>query len=70
MTNLINQTLGAETEQMIEIPLTEYHRLANAAEWLSYLEAAGVDDWDGCWIASQLKEKDLEVQNEIEPKID
>ena len=70
MTNLINQTLGAETEQMVTIPLTEYHRLANAAEWLFYLEAAGVDEWDGCWIASQLKEKDLEVQNKIEPKID
>lgn len=70
MTNPAIQTLGAEVEAMITIPLTEYHRLANAAEWLAYLEAAGVDEWDGCWIANQLKEKDLEIQNKIEPKID
>ena len=32
---------------MITITKKEYDQLQKDSEWLSYLEAAGVDNWDG-----------------------
>ncbi len=34
-------------EEMITITKKEYDQLQKDSEWLSYLEAAGVDNWDG-----------------------
>lgn len=34
-------------KEMVTITREEYDQLCRSAEWLSYLEAAGVDNWDG-----------------------
>ena len=34
-------------EEMVTITKAEYDQLCNDSAWLSYLEAAGVDNWDG-----------------------
>jgi hypothetical protein len=36
------------------IPTEEYNQLVNASNWLSSLENAGVDNWDGCSYARTL----------------
>ena len=35
------------SEEMITITKAEYDRLCEDSEWLSYLEGAGVDNWEG-----------------------
>ena len=37
----------AEAMDTIEITRKEYDRLVKDSEWLSCLEAAGVDNWEG-----------------------
>ena len=34
-------------QEMITITRAEYDQLCKEAEWLGYLEAAGVDNWQG-----------------------
>ena len=34
-------------EEMVTITKKEYDRLCEDSEWLGWLEAAGVDNWDG-----------------------
>lgn len=34
--------------QMISIPKTTYDQLIKDQKWLQALEAAGVDNWEGC----------------------
>jgi hypothetical protein len=43
--------------EMITIPKSEYEQLCRDSEWLSYLEAAGVDKWDGYGEAIQLRKE-------------
>ena len=33
---------------MISIPTTTYNQLVQDQKWLQALEAAGVDNWEGC----------------------
>jgi hypothetical protein len=40
--------------ETITIPKEEYDKLVKAANWLSCLEAAGVDNWDGWDIAVEM----------------
>ena len=35
------------TEETVTISLSEYRRLQERDDWLYWLEAAGVDNWDG-----------------------
>lgn len=42
----------------VMISLSEYTRLNKAADWLSYLEAAGVDNWEGYDFARELQRED------------
>ena len=42
---------------MVEITKAEYDRLKEDSEWLGYLNAAGVDNWDGCSYAYEMKEE-------------
>lgn len=38
----------------ISIPQEEYDQLIQDQKWLRALEAAGVDNWEGCDIAREL----------------
>jgi len=42
----LNEQSGDQPE-MVTITTAEYDQLVEDAEWLSYLEAAGVDNWEG-----------------------
>ena len=42
----------------IEIPLKRYMELLEAERWLSFLEAAGVDNWEGYDIACEERAKE------------
>ncbi|KKN98885.1 hypothetical protein LCGC14_0141260 [marine sediment metagenome] len=39
--------------EMISIPITTYNQLIKDREWLEALEAAGVDNWEGCDVARE-----------------
>jgi hypothetical protein len=41
--------------EMVTIPKSEYDQLCKDAEWLGWLEAAGVDNWDGIEEAMQMR---------------
>ncbi len=41
---------------MISIPTTTYDQLVKDQKWLQALEAAGVDNWEGCSEAHELLE--------------
>ena len=41
-------------EEMITITKDEYDELVEAASWLSALEDAGVDNWEGIEFAQEL----------------
>lgn len=47
-------------EEMITITKSEYDQLCKDSEWLSYLEAAGVDNWDGYDEAINMRKQDEE----------
>ena len=49
-------------EETVTISKAEYDKLYDAAEWLSYLERAGVDNWDGFDEAIRLREEDEELR--------
>lgn len=40
--------------ETITIPLERYEKLVEAADWLHALEAAGLDNWDGCDVAKDI----------------
>jgi hypothetical protein len=46
------------TQEMITIPKSEYDQLCKDSEWLGYLEAAGVDNWQGIEEAIQMRRDD------------
>ena len=43
------------TVEMVTIPKSEYDALLKRDDWLSWLEAAGVDNWDGIEEAMQMR---------------
>jgi hypothetical protein len=43
---------------VIEVSQKEYNDLQRRSEWLSYLEAAGVDNWEGYDIAYDMAKED------------
>lgn len=45
-----------EEVEMVTITKKEYDRLVSDAEFLYFLEAAGVDNWDGYDIAKEMME--------------
>ena len=45
-------------EETITITKKEYDKLVKDSTWLSYLEAAGVDNWDGSSYAYEMQEED------------
>lgn len=47
-------------EEMITIPKSIYDQLCKDSEWLGFLEAAGVDNWDGFDEARQLRDEAAE----------
>lgn len=49
-----SKKLRPDDLSQITITKKEYERLLKRDEWLSYLEAAGVDSWDGCDVAREL----------------
>jgi hypothetical protein len=50
-------------EEMVTITKKEYDQLLEDAEWLNYLEVAGVHNWEGFSYAAELQ---LEDQKENE----
>ena len=47
-------------EEMITIAKKEYDQFCKDSEWLSYLEQAGVDNWDGIDTAMEIKRDEQE----------
>jgi len=45
-------------EEMITITKAEYDRLCEDSVWLSYLEGAGVDNWEGFDEARAMRDED------------
>ena len=43
-------------DDYITISISEYNFLVQQSKWLGYLEAAGVEDWDGYEVAMELKD--------------
>ena len=43
-------------DEMVTISKYEYDRLCKDADWLSCLEAAGVDNWDGIEEAIKIRD--------------
>lgn len=41
----------------VEITRKEYDRLVRDSDWLSWLEAAGVDNWEGYDYALEMREE-------------
>ena len=51
-------------QEMVTITKKEYDQLNEDSEWLGYLEAAGVDNWEGFDYARDLKREDKAKHNE------
>lgn len=51
-------------EPIVSIKKSEYDKLLKRDEWLSYLEQAGVDNWDGYSYAFELKEEQENKTNQ------
>ena len=45
-------------QEQVTISKQEYDRLVEDSEWLYYLEAAGVDNWEGIDEAMQIRKED------------
>ena len=46
------------TIELVTISKKEYDELCERDEWLTYLEAAGVDNWDGFEYAMELRDEE------------
>ena len=53
-------------EETVTITKTKYQQLLAQAEWLSYLVAAGVDNWQGIDFAYELKSQEDKFDKEEE----
>jgi chemosensory pili system protein ChpA (sensor histidine kinase/response regulator) len=54
----IANTPAPQPVEMVTIPKAEYERLLERDEWLSCLEAAGVDNWQGIDEAIQIRKEE------------
>ena len=45
-------------QEMVTITKIEYDHLVEDSEWLHYLEAAGVDNWEGYSNAAEMQRED------------
>ena len=45
-------------EEMVTITNKEYNQLLEDSEWLYYLKAAGVDNWEGYSYAAKLQREE------------
>jgi hypothetical protein len=52
-------------EEMVTITKKEYKRLFKREEWLSCLEAAGVDNWEGFDYAREIKNEQDEQDDDF-----
>lgn len=50
-------------EEVVTIPMSEYQALLERSQWLSALECAGVDNWQGIEEAHNLMEE-WEAEND------
>jgi hypothetical protein len=55
-----------DKQEMITITKAEYDQLCKDSEWLGYLEAAGVDNWQGIDEAIQLRREDRDQDGDSE----
>lgn len=57
-------------EEMISITKKEYDQLVKDSEWLSCLEQAGVDNWEGIEMAYEIEteNKDTEDDRDSDPE--
>lgn len=57
--NLLNvpKICGGNVEKMVTITQDEYDELLSDAEFLNYLHAAGVENWDGYDFAREMLEE-------------
>ena len=53
-------------KETVRITLSEYERLLERDEWLGYLEAGGVDNWQGIEFAVELRNADRKKEGEQE----
>ncbi len=51
---MTSEPCGHEDKEMVSISKTEFDRLIQDQKWLQALEAAGVDNWEGCEQAQDL----------------
>ena len=51
-------------QEMVTITKKEQDQLNEDSEWLGYLEAAGVDNWEGFDYARDLRREDKAKHNE------
>lgn len=58
-----------EDEETVTIPRKEYEDLVQSQKWLSALENAGVDNWNGISFAYELMEEDA-WSDEEKPRSD
>ncbi len=47
-----------DLEPTVTITTNEYTKLLKRDEWLTYLEQAGVDNWEGYSYAQELRDKE------------
>lgn len=47
--------IGEESPKLINLPEEEYNKLVKRSDWLMCLEHAGVDNWEGYDIASDIR---------------
>lgn len=52
-----------EEVEMVTITKEEYYRLLNRDDWLGWLEAAGVDSWEGYDVAQDMRGESEEEDN-------
>lgn len=53
MSHIFGEKMVETFEEMILIPKKEYDQLIENQKWLRALEAAGVDNWEGCDFAKE-----------------
>jgi len=53
------------TDGKIEITIPAYQKLKDDSEWLSCLEQAGVDNWQGIDVAYDIRDEKVEAEDDV-----